>query len=323
MPPSGPSRVVDFKSPQDVGRRVATSRDPTRRFTGLADAYARHRPTYPAAAVEFILERCGLGPGSVLVDVGCGTGISSRLFAARGLRVIGVEPNAEMRAQARAEPPAEVATAPEYRDGRAEATGLPAASADAVLAAQAFHWFDPARTLPEFHRVLRPAGWTVLLWNTRDDRDPFTAAYGHLVWSLTDRPTSKEIREDSPAALRQTPLFETLEPVFFANEQRLDEDGLLGRAFSASYAPREPPRRDAFAAALRDLFRANAREGLVALRYRTEVHLARRRETLAQRRSGAHQGNGNRSMEDASRGSARRSRGGRGSDGAGADDGPQ
>ncbi len=257
---------------------MATDRDPIRRFTGLAETYARHRPAYPAAAIDFILERCGLVPGSVLVDVGCGTGISSRLFAARGLRVIGVEPNPEMRAEARAESSPQDAAGPEYRDGRAEATGLPAASADAVLAAQAFHWFDPAKTLPEFHRILRPAGWVVLLWNTRDDQDPFTAAYGQLVWSLTDRPLSKEIREDSPTALRQTPLFEALEPVFSPNEQRLDEDGLLGRAFSASYAPKEPPRRDAYAAALRRLFRANARDGRVALRYRTEVHLARRRE---------------------------------------------
>lgn len=253
-------------------------RDPTRRFTGLAEAYARHRPTYPAAAVDFVLERCGLGPGSVLVDVGCGTGISSRLFAARGLRVVGVEPNAEMRERARAEAPSQGAAEPEYRDGRAEATGLPSASVDAVLAAQAFHWFDPDQALPEFHRILRPEGWAVLLWNTRDEGDPFTAAYGQLVWSLTDRPTTAEIREDSPAALRQTPLFDALDPVVFPNAQRLDEDGLLGRAFSASYAPKEPTRRDAYAAALQDLYRANAREGTVALRYGTEVHLARRRE---------------------------------------------
>lgn len=251
--------------------------DPTRRFTGLADAYARFRPTYPAAAIEHVLERCGLRPGSVLVDVGCGTGISSQLFAHRGLRVIGLEPNAEMRAQARSQPGTSF-PAPEYRDGRAEATGLPTASADAVLAAQAFHWFDPARTLPEFHRILRPNGWVVLLWNTRDDREPFTAEYGRLVWSHTDRARAKEIREDSPTALWRTPFFGAAEPVFFPNAQSLDEPGLLGRAFSASYAPREPERREAYAAALRDLFDRWARDGCVTLTYRTEVHLAQRRE---------------------------------------------
>src|SRR5438132_13665342 len=78
-------------------------RDPTVRFTGLADLYTQSRPTYPLEAVDFVLATCNLGPGSVLVDVGCGTGISSRLFAARGLRVIGIEPNAEMRVRALAE----------------------------------------------------------------------------------------------------------------------------------------------------------------------------------------------------------------------------
>ncbi len=251
---------------------------PTRRFSGLADAYARYRPTYPPAAVDFVLRRCGLVPGSVLVDVGCGTGISSRLFAARGLRVIGIEPNGDMRKEAHAERPPEGGIAPEYRDGQAESTRLGTGSADAVLAAQAFHWFDPAATLPEFHRILRPDGWVVLLWNTRDTADPFTAEYGRLVWSLTDRARTKQIREDSPDALRHTPLFEASDPAFFTNGQRLDEEGLVGRAFSASYAPREQERREAYAAALRELFRANARDGQVVLAYRTEVHLARWRE---------------------------------------------
>ena len=252
--------------------------DPTHRFSGLADAYARFRPTYPAAAIDFIIGRCRLHPGSTLVDVGCGTGIASRPFAARGLRVIGIEPNADMRAQARAEAAPAAGFAPEYLEGRAEATGLSAGSTDAVLAAQAFHWFDPAATLPEFHRVLRPGGWVVLLWNTRDNSDVFTAAYGQLVWSLTDRGRTPQLHEDSPVALRQSPLFEAHDPAFFANEQRLDAEGLLGRAFSASYAPKESERRQAYAAALGALFRENARGGQVTLRYRTEVHLARRRD---------------------------------------------
>ncbi len=250
--------------------------DPIRRFSGLADAYARYRPGYPESAVAFVLDRCGLREGSVLVDVGCGTGISSRLFAAHGLRVIGIEPNADMRAAAEAEPAA-AGIRPTYRAGRAEATGLPTASADVVLAAQAFHWFEPSATLPEFHRILRPRGWIVLLWNTRDEADPFTADYGKLVWSHTDRGRTAAIREGSPAELQVSPLFEAYDPVSFPHDQRLDEASLLGRAFSASYAPQEGERKAEYAAALRDLFRTYARGGQVVLRYRTEVHLARRR----------------------------------------------
>src|SRR5438445_10832371 len=98
--------------------------NPTGRFTGLADSYAKYRPGYPIEAIDFIVSRCRLGPDSILVDVGCGTGISSRLFAERSMHVIGIEPNAEMRAAAAAAPMAANSPRPIYRDGRAEATGL-------------------------------------------------------------------------------------------------------------------------------------------------------------------------------------------------------
>src|SRR4051794_7801884 len=79
--------------------------NPTTRFSDLADLYARHRPDYPGAALDFITGRGGLrAAGALLVDVGCGTGISARLFAARGVRVVGADPNDEMRARAQAPP---------------------------------------------------------------------------------------------------------------------------------------------------------------------------------------------------------------------------
>src|SRR6266436_5561984 len=99
--------------------------NPTGRFSGLAGSYAKYRPSYPEVALTFILDHCGLQPGSLLIDVGSGTGISSRLLAQRGVRVIGVEPNADMRARAEAEPLPPGCPVPVYQDGRAEATGLP------------------------------------------------------------------------------------------------------------------------------------------------------------------------------------------------------
>src|SRR5262249_49311684 len=96
--------------------------NPTGRFSGLEELYARYRPGYPPAAIELILRRCGLGgPDEVLADVGCGTGISSRLFAARGVPVLGIEPNEEMRRRAEREPAPPGRPAPAYRAGRAEA----------------------------------------------------------------------------------------------------------------------------------------------------------------------------------------------------------
>jgi SAM-dependent methyltransferase len=244
--------------------------DPTRRFTGLADTYARNRPDYPAAAVEHIIQHCGLGGDALLVDVGCGTGISTRLFAARGVQVIGIEPNDDMLARAEAAPGVR------YRKGTAEATGLDDGCAAAVLAAQAFHWFDAPAALREFHRVLRPGGWAALVWNERDERDPFTAAYGAVVRTGPDAAAVEGPRLRAGSVLLNTPLFVEAHKVTFGHEQPVDEGGLLGRAFSASYAPREPAAVEVFAARLRDVFARFQRDGRAVLRYETSVYLGRR-----------------------------------------------
>jgi hypothetical protein len=251
--------------------------DPTDRFTGLADVYARCRPTYPAATIDLIVARCGLGPQALLVDVGCGTGISSRLFAERGVRVVGIEPNEDMRRQAAAHPLPQGAPAPEYREGRAEATGLAAGVADLVLAAQAFHWFEPDGALREFHRVLKPGGWVALLWNERDEADTFTAAYGDGFRSIAGTAALEASRARAGDPLLTHPLFQDAERLSFANEQSLDEQGLLDRAFSASYAPREPATVEAFARALREVFRRYQADGRVVVRYETSLYLARAR----------------------------------------------
>jgi ubiquinone/menaquinone biosynthesis C-methylase UbiE len=249
--------------------------NPTGRFSGLADLYARHRPSYPAAALDLIIERCGLDANSLLVDVGCGTGISSRLFAARGIPVLGIEPNDEMRARAEGEATPSGTVSLQYRKGQAEATGLPDGCAAAVLAAQAFHWFDAPTALREFHRILRPGGWVTLLWN---ERDAFTAEYGRVMRSGPNAVAVEVTRGQAGEALLVSPLFEKAERVLLRYEQELDEEEVLGRAFSASYAPREPAAAAAFAEALRVVFNAHQRQGKVALCYETSVYLGRRRE---------------------------------------------
>jgi len=248
--------------------------NPTGRFTGLADLYQRHRPSYPAAAIDLIVSRCRLGPTSLLADVGCGTGISARLFAARGIPVLGIEPNAEMRTQAERVASEPAWGALHYRDGQAEATGLPGASVSGVLSAQAFHWFDAERALREFHRILRPGGWVALIWNERDETDPFTASYGDLLRRHSNAEGVEAQRLRSGEALLHCPLYEERGRYDLASEQVLDEDGLVGRAFSASYAPQQGPAHQALEAGLRQLFRVQ--QGQVVLRYQTSVYLGRR-----------------------------------------------
>jgi SAM-dependent methyltransferase len=248
--------------------------DPTGRFTGLADRYACSRPDYPPEALDLIVARGALNDTTLLVDVGCGTGISSRLVAARGIPVVGVEPNDDMRARAEA---AGGAGSVHYQKGTAEATGLPDAVAVCVLSAQAFHWFDAPRALAEFRRILRPGGWVALIWNERDEADLFTAAYGAVIRTAPDAARLEGARMRAGQALLDSALFEAGEKVVFGHAQVVDEEGLVGRALSASYAPREPAEAAArFQRGIRDVFARFESGGRVSLRYQTTVYLARR-----------------------------------------------
>lgn len=250
--------------------------NPTGRFTGLASTYQRHRPGYPDAAIDLIVTHCKLGPTALLADVGCGTGISARLFAARGIPVVGIEPNAEMRAEA-----LQVHAQPgwaslEYREGQAEATGLAGSSVSAVLSAQAFHWFDAERALREFHRIVRPGGWVALMWNERDESDALTAAYGDLLRRYCDADKMEAPRQRAGEPLLRSPLFQERSRHDLPGEQALDEEGLVGRAFSVSFAPRQGETAQALEAGLRQLFRDRQQQGQVVLRYQTSVYLGQK-----------------------------------------------
>jgi ubiquinone/menaquinone biosynthesis C-methylase UbiE len=250
--------------------------NPVGRFSGLADDYARHRPSYPDEAVRAVISRANLGRASLLVDVGCGTGISARLFAERGIQVIGIEPNSAMRRRAEATP-CPAGPPPRYRDGTAEATGLPDATAECVVAAQAFHWFDAGAALREFHRLLKPGGWVALLGYERDESDPFTEAVGDVLRTSPDAATVEGPRAKALDVLAAHPLFSHYDRRMYRNASWLDVEGLKGRVFSASYAPRDDKGRAQWAAALDALFDQYQMDGLVRLCYETTLHMARRR----------------------------------------------
>jgi SAM-dependent methyltransferase len=190
-------------------------------FGAVADAYERARPGYPDQAVRWML---GDRPLTV-VDVGAGTGKLTRQLVAAGHDVVAVEPLAEMRAQLEAAVPQARALA-----GSAEAIPLPSSSADAVVAAQAFHWFDHERALPELARVLRPHGVLGLIWNMRDDSVEWMARLSGLLGA-----ERIDYEGHSWDRVADTGLFTPLEHRTFPFSQRVDAETLRSLVTSRSY----------------------------------------------------------------------------------------
>jgi ubiquinone/menaquinone biosynthesis C-methylase UbiE len=241
-------------------------------FTGLSETYDRHRPGYPVDAISAIVE--GATAPVIAADIGCGTGISVRLLANHVERVIGIDPNEDMLALAR-EKSAARGNRMEFRKGTGENTGLADASVSVVLCAQSFHWFEAERALREFHRILIPSGRLALMWNVRDDRDAFSAAYGEVVHRAQADAARRglAIRNDHAADIAVGNHFTQLSKRRFANPQAFDLEGLLGRARSASYFPREGPVRVELENVLRELFRSHQIDNQVVLHQFAEVTL--------------------------------------------------
>ena len=149
--------------------------NPLDRFSDRVEDYVKYRPSYPKDAIAHIISSLKTAD-PVVADIGAGTGISSRLLAElHSIRVIAIEPNAEMRQAA------ETHALVEFRDGTAEATNLADNEVDLVTCFQSFHWFNPILTLPEFHRILKRDGRLAIVWNSRDRQDIFTEKYSSIV----------------------------------------------------------------------------------------------------------------------------------------------
>ena len=247
-----------------IVNRDPFDRGPHTAFAEVAGAYERGRPGYPEDAVRWL---AGDEPKDV-VDLGAGTGKLTRALVQLGHRVTAIEPLAEMLEHLPESAPGAFAIL-----GNAEVIPLPDAYADVVTCAQSFHWFDHAAALPEIARVLRPGGRLALVWNSRDDRDPWMTKLSALIGNETVQ------EADVFPVLEASGLFRPAETAEFTFEQRLDRATLLDLILSRSYCAKlEPADREPILEAVAKLYDETADADGVRLPYVTECFRTQRKE---------------------------------------------
>ena len=246
-------------------------------FDRAAAVYERSRPSYPAEAVALVVRAAGIGPGRRVVDLAAGTGKFTRLLVPTGAELVAVEPVAGMRAQLDAAVPGI-----EVLDGTAENLPLPDESVDAVVCAQAWHWFDGAAALAEVRRVLRPGGALAVVFNIRDESIAWVRRLTEITeFYTTKRPHHRDSRAAFAATVAADGGYGEVAVASFRHAQILDEDGLVERMASQSnIATMDDDERDRILDAVRQLVRTDpdlAGRPSFPLPYDTEVAICHRR----------------------------------------------
>jgi SAM-dependent methyltransferase len=204
-------------------------------FGAAAAEYDRFRPSYPVEAVRWAV---GMPPPAKVVDLGAGTGKLTRVLRAAGYQVTPVEPDAGMRAQLGASTVGVTALA-----GFAEAVPLPDASSDAVVAGQAYHWFDRERAHPEIARLLRDGGHFGAIWNHRDDREPWVAELSRITHDTPDN--RGEFDPEPTVDLELGDRFGPVERKEFAHRELRTPDSLVAMISTRSYFLTATPEKQA------------------------------------------------------------------------------
>jgi len=231
----------DRATPQAALRRIA-------RWDGMAAQYDDYRPSAPTLIPALLSQLAATSRPTLVVDLGSGTGLSTRLWAGRAGQVVGVEPNDEMRAQAERrlrqaaagdEPDA---TAIRFVAGRSEQTGLPDACADIVTVAQALHWMEPVATLAEVARILRPGG----VFAAYDYDWPFTVTweteqlYNSFMERVWEVATARGVFVDPPGwkksehleRMRASGHFRQVKEMTLSDVRQGDAEAFIGLALS-------------------------------------------------------------------------------------------
>ncbi len=218
--------------------RKTFDRSEGRRVFGLDPAgYHQARPGHPDRVYDVLVERCGLGPGAVVLEIGPGTGQASRPLLERGAaRLVAIEPDPELAAYL----PTVTDGRPEILRTTLEEAVLPDATFDLAVAASSFHWVEPRTGLAVVRRALRPGGWWAMWWTHFGDSsrpDPFRDAIDHLMTDLPSSPGARGISRDSEAALAALAEagFERAELELIRSSRAWDASGI--RVLFATFSP--------------------------------------------------------------------------------------
>jgi SAM-dependent methyltransferase len=247
-------------------------KDPTQRFSSRVDNYLNYRPRYPQGVIVELQEHCRLAQNSIVADIGSGTGFLAELFLQNGNQVFAVEPNHEMRAAGRQL----LGKYAGYHDvaGRAEATLLEDCSIDFIVSGQAFHWFDRPAARAEFLRILKPAGWVMIVWNERETHlTPFMAAYERLIQRHAPEYALVDHREAYRSHLADIYGRQQYRSKTLSYRQQFDYAGVRGRLLSSSYTPEKGhPNHAPMLAELLEIFQSHELNGFVTFEYLTHMY---------------------------------------------------
>ena len=241
---------------------------PTEVFSSKARLYAKYRWSYAPVAIRDVLALTGANSETTIADIGAGTGILTREFIGRVKHIYAIEPNPAMRILLGEALTKELNCT--ILGASAEATPLAAQTVDIITVAQAVHWFDPEQARKEFHRILKPGGWLMICRNYGND-----PALGTALESIYPPETDTEagmIGKRQPRSyFFGTGKFIRRE---YTNSHAVNWEVFLGGLLTASFAPDVgSPYYANFVAKAHRIFDEFSRQGLMEMRYVTEMYL--------------------------------------------------